>query len=71
MAAEPITARWLNVAQAATYAGVGRRTIYTAIKRGRLKAAVVNDRRDYRLLAAWVDQWLIESSEPREIRRVS
>jgi len=60
---------WLTVPEAAERARVGRRLIYREIKAGRLRAAVVGNRRDLRLLVEWVDQWLIASSEPREIRR--
>ncbi|MDP3720032.1 MAG: helix-turn-helix domain-containing protein [Acidobacteriota bacterium] len=60
---------WLTVAEAATRARVGRKTIYREIAAGRLRAAVVGGRRDFRLLDAWVDEWLMQSSEPAEILR--
>jgi excisionase family DNA binding protein len=67
---QPEPSPWLTVDEAAARARVGKKTIYREIKSGRLRAAVVGNRRAYRLLVDWVDQWLIASTEPREIRRV-
>ena len=59
---------WLTVAEAAERARCGRKVIYREIKAGRLRAAVVGGRRDLRLLANWVDQWLEATSTPIEVR---
>jgi excisionase family DNA binding protein len=61
----------LTVAESAERARVGRKTIYRAIKAGRLRAAVIGGRRDFRILAEWIDEWLTRSSTPVEIRRAS
>lgn len=61
---------WLTVVEAADRARCGRKTIYKEIRAGRLRAATVGGRRDLRILAEWVDEWLIASSTPREVRRV-
>lgn len=49
---------WLNVAEAAEYAGVCRDTIYTAVERGELRHVRVGGRRAIRLKALWIDEWL-------------
>lgn len=64
----PESSPWLTVAEAAARARVGRKTIYREIAAGRLRAAVVGGRRDFRLLADWVDQWLEATSTPVEVR---
>jgi excisionase family DNA binding protein len=69
--ADPIGALtiWLTVRQAAARAQVGPKTIYRSVAAGRLRAARVGGRRDLRFLAAWVDDFLIASSTPVEIKR--
>jgi excisionase family DNA binding protein len=52
---------WLTVHEAADRAKCGIKTIYREVKSGRLRAAKVGGRRELRLLAAWVDEWLIAS----------
>lgn len=52
------TTVWLTVKEAAEYARVGPRTIYREINHGRLRAARVGGRRECRLLASWVSDWL-------------
>jgi excisionase family DNA binding protein len=59
---------WKTVAQAADHANVGPRTIYNEIKAGRLRAARVGGRREYRLLDSWVNDWLIQSATPVVVR---
>jgi excisionase family DNA binding protein len=49
---------WLNVAEAAEYAGVSRDTIYTACERRELHHARLNGRRAIRLKPEWIDAWL-------------
>jgi excisionase family DNA binding protein len=49
---------WLNVAEAAEYAGVCRDTIYTAVERGELRHVRIASRRSIRLKAQWMDEWL-------------
>ena len=62
---------WLTVAQAAVYAKVGKKTIYGEVKAGRLRAARIGNRRDLRLLSAWLDDWLTASSKPVEVNRLT
>ena len=49
---------WLRVAEAAKRAQCGTRVLYEAVRKGRLRAVRVNERRDLRLRAEWVDAWL-------------
>jgi excisionase family DNA binding protein len=49
---------WLNVAEAAGYAGVSRDTIYTACERREIHHARIGGRRAIRLKAEWIDAWL-------------
>jgi excisionase family DNA binding protein len=49
---------WLNVSEAAEYAGVSRDTIYTACERHELRSARVSGRRAIRIRPAWIDVWL-------------
>jgi excisionase family DNA binding protein len=65
----PQVSPWLTVAEAAAYARCGKKTIYGAVQRGQLRAAKIGNRRDLRILATWVDDWLIASTTPREVRR--
>lgn len=49
---------WLTVGEAAARAKAGKRSIYTAVRLGELKAAPINDRGDLRIAESWVDDWL-------------
>ncbi|MGB2715352.1 MAG: helix-turn-helix domain-containing protein [Vicinamibacterales bacterium] len=49
---------WLNVSEAAEYAGVSRDTIYTACERRELHHVRISGRRSIRLKAEWIDAWL-------------
>jgi excisionase family DNA binding protein len=49
---------WGDVNTAAARARVGVKTVYRAVRTGRLKAVRVNGRRELRFRAEWVDQWL-------------
>lgn len=57
---------WLNVAEAAEYAGVSRDTIYTACERREIHHARIGGRRAIRLKPEWIDAWL-----ERHARRVA
>jgi excisionase family DNA binding protein len=48
---------WLNVAEAAEYAGVSRDTIYTACEARLLRHVRVGGRRAIRLRREWLDEW--------------
>jgi len=43
-------------------------SLYREIKAGRLRAARLGGRREIRLLAEWIDDWLRAKAEPVEIR---
>ena len=49
---------WLNVSEAAEYAGLSRDTIYTACEQGELRSVRVSGRRTIRIRPAWIDAWL-------------
>ena len=49
---------WLNVSEAAEYAGVSRDTIYTACERHGLRNVRLNARRAIRIRPHWIDAWL-------------
>lgn len=46
---------WLNVSEAAEYAGVSRDTIYTACERRELRNARLSGRRAIRIRPQWID----------------
>jgi excisionase family DNA binding protein len=58
---------WLKVRQAAQKAKTGEKTIYRELRAGRLRAARVGGRRDYRILDRWVDEWLESQAMPVEV----
>jgi excisionase family DNA binding protein len=60
---------WLTAPEAASRARCGIKTIYREIRAGRLRAAKVGGRRELRLLDAWIDEWLVASAAPIEVRR--
>ena len=49
---------WLTAKQAAHRAQCGLKTIYREVDAGRLRAARVGGRRDLRIKAEWLDDWL-------------
>jgi len=53
---------WLTVHEAAERCKCGIKVIYREVKAGRLRAARIGGRRELRLLAAWIDEWLIAST---------
>jgi excisionase family DNA binding protein len=61
------TNEWLKVDAAAQHAKCGVRSIYVAVKQGKLRAARLGGRRELRFLAEWVDAWLLASSTPEII----
>lgn len=59
---------WLTVREGAGRARVGVKVIYREVAAGRLRAARIGGRRDLRILADWIDQWLMAQSTPAEVR---
>lgn len=55
--------RWLKVSEAAQEwaGGVNPKTVYAAIRAGKLKAARIGAGRNMLLCEQWVDEWLKES----------
>lgn len=49
---------WLNVAEAAEYAGVCRDLIYDACAARRMRHIRIHGRRAIRLKREWIDAWL-------------
>lgn len=60
---------WLTVPEAAARARVGAKLIYREVKAKRLRAATVGGRRNLRFLPQWIDEWLMASATPVEVRR--
>jgi len=60
---------WLNVAEAADYAGVSRDTIYTACERRHIRQVRIGGRRSIRLKPEWIDAWLEQHTVDVEARR--
>lgn len=60
---------WLTTKQAAERAQVGTKLIYREVTAGRLRAAVIGQRRDLRFRPEWVDEWLDAASTPVEVKR--
>jgi excisionase family DNA binding protein len=65
-----VSSPWLTIREAAAYARCGVKLLYREVKAGRLRAARIGNRRDLRILQAWIDDWLTASATPREVRRV-
>jgi excisionase family DNA binding protein len=65
---DPRISPWLTVREAAQRARCGPRVIYREVQAGRLRAARVGGRRELRLLADWIDDWLL-ASVPVEVDR--
>lgn len=58
---------WLTADEAAARAQVGRRTIYNEVAAGRLRAARIGGRRQFRFRAEWVDAWLDSTAEAVDV----
>ena len=65
--AAPARSEWLTVKEAAARAKLHPNSIYLAIRQGRLRAARLGTRKDYRLLEDWLDAWIISCSTPVEV----
>lgn len=58
---------WRTVGQAAARACVGKATLYREVRAGRLRAARIGGRREYRFKDEWVDAWLERAAEPVDV----
>ena len=50
--------RWLTIAGACKRVQCGKKSIYAAIKSGKLSAAKINERGDYRIAVEWLDRYI-------------
>lgn len=55
---------WITTTEAAKYARCSPGSIWTAVKRGRLRAAKIG--RNLRFREEWINQWLEASTTPIE-----
>ena len=69
MSAPDAVSPWKTVAQVAAHVQTGRKAIYRAIKRGDLRAARIGSRGDLRVHETWIDEWLLRTATPIEVRR--
>jgi excisionase family DNA binding protein len=60
---------WLTVKQAAERVQCGEKVIYRAVKSGQLRAARIGGRRNLRFAPEWVDDWMVSSSQPVNVRQ--
>lgn len=60
---------WLTIKESCPVAKCGPRLLYREIKAGRLRAARIGSRRDIRIHREWIDQWLISTTVPIEVKR--
>jgi excisionase family DNA binding protein len=60
---------WLTAAQVAEQLQCGIKTVYRAVKRGKLRGAQIDGRGDYRFKQEWVDQFLETCATPKEVTR--
>lgn len=49
---------WRDVRGWARVLDIGQKSLYAAVDRGDLKAAVINARGDLRISRQWIDEWL-------------
>jgi len=64
--------RWMKIDDACRYAGgLSRKTLYAAVRAGRLRAAHVGAGRNLLFCAAWIDAWLQQSVVDAERRSVA
>lgn len=60
---------WKKVKGVAAIADCGVKPVYAAIRSGKLRAAKINGRRDYRVHEDWIREWLEASAAPVAIVR--
>ena len=68
---QPVVSRdspWLNAREGASYARCGVRALYTAIRRGELKAVRLGGRRAVRVRTEWIDTWLEGTTQSPQVR---
>ena len=60
---------WLTADEAAGYLRTSAKTVYRLAKQGYLRHAKIGGRRELRFRADWLDEHLLATSEPVEVRR--
>lgn len=65
----PTDTPWYTVAQASCVPQCQPKLLYREIQAGRLRAARIGARRDLRIHRDWLDEWLVASATPVEVRR--
>ena len=55
---------WLKLHEATAYAKRGRRVLRKAVKDGRLRAAVIGERKELIFRRDWIDQYLCDLATP-------
>jgi excisionase family DNA binding protein len=55
---------WLTPVEAASYAKVGKRAIYSHVRGGRLRAARIGGKGELRILRDWLDDFLTAAASP-------
>jgi len=58
---------WLTLRQGADRAHAHEATLRREIRAGRLRCARLGGRKNIRLRASWIDEWLEASSKPLEV----
>ncbi len=61
--------KWVALDEGARHAGVSTATLRRAIRRGELRHARVSNRKILRLRLGWIDEWLLATTTPVEVRR--
>ena len=59
---------WLTAERAAERIGCGVKLVYREVSAGRLRAARIGGRRELRLRAEWIDDFLERTAQPVEGR---
>lgn len=65
----PVSSPWLTTAEAANYLRTSQKTVWRLVRDGHLRHAKIGGRRDLRFRADWLDEHLLATSEPVEVRR--
>jgi excisionase family DNA binding protein len=58
---------WLTAEEAAAYTKTSKKTLYSEVRRNRLRAARIGGRRELRFRREFLDAWLQASVEPIEV----
>jgi len=59
---QKIESPWLSLKQAGQYAHRHPQTLAREINAGRLRAARIGGKREFFLIAAWIDEWMADQA---------